>query len=58
MKTFLLFILFILGSWQFSNANKIKTIHIFVALCDNVNQGIAPVPEKIGNGQDAFNNSY
>jgi len=36
----------------------IKTIHVYVALCDNVNQGIVPVPEKIGNGQDPMNNLY
>lgn len=35
-----------------------KTIHVFVALCDNVNQGIVPVPKKLGNGQDPFNNLY
>lgn len=35
-----------------------KTIHIFVALCDNKYQGIVPVPPKIGNGQDADNNLY
>ncbi len=35
-----------------------KTIHIFVALCDNKYQGIVPVPSKIGNGQDPFNNLY
>jgi len=35
-----------------------KTIHILVALCDNENQGIMPVPKKIGNGQDPFNNLY
>ena len=35
-----------------------KTIHIFVALCDNTYQGIVPVPEKIGNGQDPDNNLY
>ena len=35
-----------------------RTIHIYVALCDNVNQGIVPVPAKIGNGQDPFNNLY
>lgn len=35
-----------------------KTIHIFVALCDNQHQGIVPVPEKIGNGQDPDNNLY
>ena len=27
-----------------------KTIEVFVALCDNGSQGIAPVPEKIGDG--------
>ncbi len=35
-----------------------KTIHVFVALCDNTNQGILPVPELIGNGQDPRNNLY
>lgn len=36
----------------------VKTIHIFVALCDNKYQGIVPVPAKIGNGQDPANNLY
>ena len=35
-----------------------KTIHVFVALCDNINQGIVPVPTLIGNGQDPKNNLY
>ncbi|MGC4039617.1 MAG: hypothetical protein QM710_02160 [Flavobacterium sp.] len=35
-----------------------KTIHIFVALCDNKFQGIVPVSAKIGNGQDPENNLY
>lgn len=35
-----------------------KTIHIFVALCDNTYQGIVPVPKAIGNGQDPNNNLY
>lgn len=35
-----------------------KTIHIYVALCDNKYQGIVPVPGKIGNGQDPANNLY
>ncbi|PZR15583.1 MAG: hypothetical protein DI539_18160 [Flavobacterium psychrophilum] len=35
-----------------------KTIHVFVALCDNKYQGIVPVPEKIGNGQDPNSNLY
>lgn len=35
-----------------------KTIHIFVALCDNKYQGIVPVPERIGNGQNPNANLY
>ncbi|GAK88271.1 hypothetical protein JCM19297_2784 [Nonlabens ulvanivorans] len=38
--------------------NEPRTIHVYVALCDNANQGIVPVPEKIGNGQDPFHNLY
>lgn len=38
--------------------NTSKTIHIIVALCDNKYQGIIPIPEKIGNGQDPKNNLY
>ncbi len=40
------------------NAQEAKTIHVFVALCDNVNQGIVPVPAKLGNGQDINGNLY
>lgn len=35
-----------------------RTIHVMVALCDNANQGIVPVPKSIGNGQDPRNNLY
>ena len=35
-----------------------KTIHVYVALCDNVHQGIVPVSKKLGNGQDPSNNLY
>ncbi len=35
-----------------------RTIHVFVALCDNKHQGIVPVPEKLGNGKDPANNLY
>ncbi|MCK5127425.1 MAG: hypothetical protein KAR42_14310 [candidate division Zixibacteria bacterium] len=37
---------------------KPKTIHVYVALCDNENQGIVPVPSSLGNGQDPSNNLY
>jgi hypothetical protein len=40
------------------NSDSIKTIHVFVALCDNKYQGIVPVPASIGNGQDPKNNLY
>lgn len=35
-----------------------RTIHVFVALCDNKHQGIIPVPAAIGNGQDPNSNLY
>ncbi len=35
-----------------------KTIEVFVALCDNDSQGIAPVPEKIGDGDVPAANLY
>jgi len=35
-----------------------KSIHVFVALCDNKYQGIVPVPASIGNGQDPATNLY
>ncbi|MDB6004594.1 MAG: hypothetical protein JWR15_1581, partial [Prosthecobacter sp.] len=35
-----------------------KRIHVFVALADNASQGIAPVPAKIDNGDDAEENLY
>lgn len=38
--------------------NSSRVIHVFVALCDNANQGIVKVPSAIGNGQDPSNNLY
>lgn len=35
-----------------------RVIHTVVALCDNVHQGIVPVPAAIGNGQDPGRNLY
>ncbi|WPD22964.1 MAG: hypothetical protein SD837_00075 [Candidatus Electrothrix scaldis] len=35
-----------------------RVIHVFVALCDNVHQGIVPVPPALGNGDDPGNNLY
>lgn len=38
--------------------NAAKVAHVLVALCDNENQGIVPVPPAIGNGEDAAKNLY
>jgi hypothetical protein len=35
-----------------------RTVHVFVALADNVNQGIVPVQARLGNGEDAERNLY
>lgn len=39
-------------------ANSFPVIHVFVALCDNVNQGIVPVSASLGNGDNAATNLY
>ncbi|MEM1293967.1 MAG: hypothetical protein AAGH89_01290 [Verrucomicrobiota bacterium] len=48
--------------WIFSLVNTAsaepKSIYVFVALCDNETQGIAPVGARIGNGNDPDNNLY
>lgn len=33
-------------------------VHVVVTLCDNVNQGIVPVPRELGNGKDPRTNLY
>lgn len=38
--------------------NTGRVVHVIVALCDNVHQGIVPVPARIGNGDDPVNNLY
>lgn len=38
--------------------NTAKIIHVLVALCDNENQGIVPVPAFLGNGEDTAKNLY
>ena len=38
--------------------NSVPMIHVFVALADNVNQGIVPVSASLGNGDNAFTNLY
>jgi hypothetical protein len=38
--------------------NPGRVIHVLVALCDNENQGIVPVPAHLGNGEDPAKNLY
>lgn len=38
--------------------NNVSVIHVFVALCDNVNQGIVPVSAALGNGDNPATNLY
>src|SRR5262245_13744302 len=39
-------------------AGRPLVAHVVVALCDNLNQGIVPVPKALGNGQDPARNLY
>lgn len=41
-----------------AHCGGVKSIQVFVALCDNVNQGIVPVPAALGDGEDVKNNLY
>lgn len=36
----------------------VRVVHVFVALADNVHQGIVPVPAKLGNGDAPATNLY
>jgi len=53
MKKFLFLLLFSISLFA-----QPKTIHVFVALCDNDSQGIVPVSKMLGNGNDPANNLY
>lgn len=54
MLLFLTFFLFL----NLAIYGQAKVVHVFVALCDNENQGIVPVPKQLGNGNDPANNLY
>jgi hypothetical protein len=48
----------ILFIFSFLSFAQTKTIHVFVALCDNINQGIVAVSKSLGNGQNPATNLY
>ncbi len=54
----LLFLLLIPFHSEAYEPIKVKTIHVYVALCDNENQGIVPVPKKLGQGDLPNSNLY
>jgi hypothetical protein len=56
MQTLVGFIILYLSTSFVLGADK--TIGVFVALADNQNQGIVPVPAPIGNGDDPERNLY
>jgi hypothetical protein len=51
-------IIFLLFLCSFYWTSAQKTIHVYVALCDNVNQGIVPVSKALGDGQNPRTNLY
>jgi len=57
MKTMLLAIL-LSAAAVVSAEQAPRVVHVFVALADNENQGIVPVPPRLGNGEDAERNLY
>lgn len=51
-------VLLLFSTGLFAQNTPPKTVHVFVALCDNVNQGIVPVSKTLGNGQKPTTNLY
>jgi len=45
-------------SYSLAQSPPNRIVHVFVALADNQNQGIVPVPPRLGNGLDADHNLY
>jgi hypothetical protein len=41
-----------------AQSSPARTVHVFVALADNLNQGIVPVPARLGKGDDPEHNLY
>lgn len=55
MRTLIPIALLLVHSAQ---AQAVRVVHVLVALCDNVHQGIVKVPGHLGNGQDPTGNLY
>ena len=53
-----LFAALIRGSVPVAAQERLRVVHVFVALADNAHQGIVPVPAALGNGDDPGRNLY
>lgn len=51
-------VLFVMAAQSLAAQEPPRVVHVFVALADNANQGIVPVPAKLGNGEDSAHNLY
>lgn len=51
-------VVFLLGTPILPSQTARRTVHVFVSLADNENQGIVPVPARLGNGFDPVHNLY
>ena len=59
MRKVCLCIVFLISFYSVAlGQNRVNSIHVFVALCDNENQGIVPVNSSLGNGQNSESNLY
>ncbi len=58
MKRPLVWIILLINAAVSMAHSETKRVRVFVALADNASQGIARVPAKIGNGDDAEANLY
>jgi hypothetical protein len=48
----------IVGGVRVAAQEPARVVHVFVALADNIHQGIVPVPVALGNGDDPGRNLY
>lgn len=58
MRTLILVITLLTTLSPLSGRSAYKTIHVYVALCDNRYQGIIPVPKRLGDGEKTETNLY
>jgi hypothetical protein len=50
-----LILIFIISTLTYG---QVRTVHVYVPLCDNQYQGIVPVPKSLGNGKEPSRNLY